>query len=43
LAGGEEGVVVQLLGDDLSTWLPWAMSGYLVAGLPLAPPLPAAG
>lgn len=31
-------VVVQLLSDDLSTWMPWMMDGWLIPGEPLAPP-----
>eukprot|EP00038_Savillea_parva_P025396 m.47465 g.47465 ORF g.47465 m.47465 type:complete len:341 (-) comp6891_c0_seq1:2293-3315(-) len=31
-------VVVQLLSDDVSTWIPWAMYGRLVPGEPLVPP-----
>ena len=30
-------VVVQLLSDDLSTWIPWAQDGRIVPGEPLAP------
>lgn len=37
LGAGGESVVFQLLGDDMSTWLPWAMEGLLVPGLPLNP------
>ena len=34
----EPGVVVQLLSDDVSTWIPWAMDGWMVPGQALAPP-----
>lgn len=30
-------VVVQLLSDDVSTWIPWMQDGRLVPGEPLAP------
>eukprot|EP00041_Stephanoeca_diplocostata_P016691 m.329838 g.329838 ORF g.329838 m.329838 type:complete len:413 (-) comp20450_c1_seq27:606-1844(-) len=34
-AGDGVGVTVQLLGDDISTWVPWMMAGMLTPGQPL--------